>query len=243
MAKKDAKSRAEQAARMLAEQRRKQRQSTLLKISSVIAAMVVIVAICVVVGLKHGGSDKVSADAAIAGSSPYSLTIGKKSAPHKVIMYEDFLCPFCDQFELAGSAQLAQLAAVGKVYLDYRPFHLLPEDYSAQALNAFAVVLKTSGPEVAKKFHELLYRNQPSESGPFPPVSSLVDLAVQAGADESAVKDGIENNGEKAWVDAAPKAAEDAGVHSTPTILLDGKVYNQGNSEADIAANLIKAVS
>ncbi len=34
-------------------------------------------------------------------------------------------------------------------------------DYPIRATSAFAVVLEKSGPEVAKKFHDLLYENQP----------------------------------------------------------------------------------
>ena len=60
-------------------------------------------------------------------------------------------------------------------------------DYSARAAGAFAIVLDKSGPEVAKKFHDLLYENQPREAGPFPTTTSWSTLAVEAGADEADV--------------------------------------------------------
>ena len=202
--------RAAAAAKIAEEARRRQRRATMLKVTAVLVAMVAIVAVCVVVGLHKGNSGGKVDSAAVASTeaSSYSLTVGSKSAPHTVVIYEDFLCPYCDQLELASRDKLAQLAADGKVYLEYRPFRLLAPDYSGQALNAFAVVLKKSGPEVAKKFHDLLYENQPSEEGPFPKVSSLVALAVKAGADESAVKADIEDtSSEKTWTDGATKAA------------------------------------
>lgn len=244
MSKQNAQARAAATAKVAAEAKRRERRNTLLKIAAVVAAMAVIVVVGVIAGTHKGNNGKVDASAGSGGSGSYSLTVGSKSAPHKVVIYEDFLCPYCDQFELASSDQLAQLAQQGKVYLDYRPFHLLQPAYSSQALNAFAVVLKTSGPEVAKKYHDLLYRNQPSEEGPFPAMSKLVDLAVQAGADESKVKAGIEDtSSQKSWVDGATQAAEDAGVQGTPTILLDGKTYQSGSTVPQIAANLIKALS
>lgn len=247
MSKQNAQARAAAAAKIAAEAKRRERRNTLLKIAAVVAAMAVIVVVGLIAGThKSGGSDnKASQSAPAAGDSKYSLTVGDKSAPHKVIVYEDFLCPYCDQFELASSAQLAQLAAQGKVYLDYRPFHFLPEDYSLQALNAFAAVLKTSGPDVAKKFHDLLYQNQPSEEGPFPAMSKLVDLAVQAGADESKVKAAIEDtSSQKSWTDGADKIASDeAKIQGTPTVLLDGHEFQQGSTVQELATNLVKAVS
>lgn len=243
MSKQNAQARAAAATRIAAEAKRRERRNNLLKIAAVVAAMAVIVVVGVIAGTHQGNNGTVDASAGSEASS-YSLTVGEKSAPHTVVIYEDFLCPYCDQFELASSDQLGRLAQQGKVYLDYRPFHLLQPAYSSQALNAFAVVLKTSGPEVAKKFHDLLYRNQPHEEGPFPAMSKLVDLAVQAGADESKVKAGIEDtNSQKSWVDGATQAAEDAGVQGTPTILLDGKTYQNGSTVPQIAANLIKAIS
>jgi protein-disulfide isomerase len=248
MSKQKAQARAAAAAKIAAEAKRRERRNTILKIAAVVAAMAVIVVVGVIAGTHKGGgnsADKASQPAPAAGESKYSLTVGEKTAPHQVIIYEDFLCPYCDQFELASSAQLAQLAAQGKVYLDYRPFHFLPENYSQEALNAFAVVLTTSGPDVAKKFHDLLYENQPSEEGPFPAMSKLVDLAVQAGADESKVKAGIEDtSSQKSWVDGADTVGNDeAKIQGTPTIMLDGKEFQQGSTVQELAANLVKAVS
>jgi protein-disulfide isomerase len=237
--------RAAAAAKLAEEARRRERRTTLIKVSAIVVAMVAIVAVCVVIGLNKSGDDKVDNSAAnSSAASSFSLSVGDKNAPHSIVIYEDFLCPFCDQLELATRDKLAQLAADGKVYLQYRPFRLLSPDYSGEALNAFAVVLQKSGPEVAKKFHDLLYQNQPDESGPFPSVSSLVDLAVQAGADESVVRPGIEDtSSQREWTDGATKAAQAAGVQGTPTILLDGDQFEDGNTIAELAANLIKAVS
>ncbi|WGL51590.1 thioredoxin domain-containing protein [Nocardioides sp. BP30] len=237
--------RAAAAARLAEEARRRERRGVVVKVSALVLALIAIVAVCVVIGLSNGGDGKVDTDAATSSdNATYSLSVGNPSAPHTIVIYEDFLCPFCDQLELASRDKLAQLAADGKVYLQYRPFRLLSPDYSGQALNAFAVVLTTSGPDVAKRFHDLLYENQPEESGPFPKVSELVDLAVKAGAEESAVRAGIEDtSSQKAWTDGATRAAQKAHVEGTPTILLDGRQFQDGDTVPELAANLIKAVS
>ena len=84
-------------------------------------------------------------------------------------------------------------------------------------------MLDTSGPDVAKKFHDLLYANQPPRSGPFPSTDDIVALAVEAGATEADVRPGIEDMTFEGWVDAAGDAASKANVNSTPTVLVDGQ--------------------
>lgn len=235
-----ARERAERAAAALAAQKKKEQRRRLLSIGGVVVAIVVIIGVALGISLTRG-HDKVNAPV----SSSYELTLGKANAPHTVVIYEDFLCPYCDEFEHASRDDLQKLADEGKVKVEYRPFHLLPEDYSTQALNAFAVV-KGNYPhgDVAKKFHDLLYDNQPSEQGPFPKMSSLVDLAVKAGADRSKVEKAIEKtDSEKQWTAGATSEAAAAGADHTPTVLLDGKEFQQGSSMEELAANLIKQLS
>jgi len=159
------------------------------------------------------------------------------------VIYEDFLCPFCGELESRTSEKLADLAAEGKVRVEYRPFVLLSNigPYSALATAAFGTVLEQSGPEVAKAYHDLLYSEQPEESGPFPDAQDLADLAEQAGADAETVS-AVADGGDTDWADAATQAAEDVKVQSTPTILLDGEPFSDGRTVDDLAANLLEAV-
>ena len=230
--------RAARAAAALAEQQRQERRRRNLMVGGVVLALLVIVAGGYLLSRNLDTTNDVSASAA---GSDFGLTIGPADAPREVVIYEDFLCPFCGELERATRDDLAQLADDGKVRVEYRPFNLLSSisDYSERSAGAFSIVLEESGPEVAKEFHDLLYENQPSESGPFPENSDLVDLAVQAGADEAAVRDAIENEEGQQWVDDATQAAQDAGVRSTPTILLDGEVFQDGRTIDQIADNLI----
>lgn len=232
-----ARERAERAAAALAEQKKREQRRRILSIGGVIVAIVVIIGVALGVSLTRG-SDKVDAPV----SSSYALTIGPAKAPHTVVVFEDFLCPYCQAFEAASRDGLQQLADDGKVRVQYRPFHFLQPDYSLQALNAFAVV-KGAYPtgDVAKKFHDLLYENQPSEEGPFPDMDKLVDLAVKAGADKSKVEDAIkQTDSEQTWTDHATGEAQQANVQSTPTVLLDGQQFQEGNTVQQLASNLLK---
>jgi protein-disulfide isomerase len=161
-----------------------------------------------------------------------------------VVVYEDFLCPICGEFEKAGHVQLADLAKQGKVQIEYRPFVLLARagPYSERAAATWAMVLQNDGPEVAKAYHDLLFANQPSETGPFPSSQDLIDLAGQAGADVDALKASLDAGDGDAWAKGATEAAVAAGVNSTPTALLDGQLFTDFRTPDDLAANLVKAV-
>ena len=229
------------AAALRKQQEAAERRRRTLMIGGVVVALLVIVVGGYFLSRALDTTGDVNAPAA---GSKYGVTIGPKDAPHDVVIYEDFLCPFCGEFEAETHEKLATLAEDGKVRVEYRPFNLLSSlgDYSERSAGAFSIVLDKSGPEVAKKFHDLLYENQPEEKGPFPSDEDLVKWAVEAGATESDVKGPIESHAAKGWVTDATQAALDAGVRSTPTILLDGKVYQDGRSPAEIGDNLIAQV-
>jgi protein-disulfide isomerase len=234
--------RAQKAAEFRAAQKKKESRRRLLTIGGVALAMILIVGGAIAVSLWQQDKDQKKLEQAVSAPSDYGVAIGPTDAPHDVVIYEDFLCPFCGQLEKATRDDLARLAADGKVRVEYRPFDLLSRlgDYPIRATSAFALVLEKSGPDVAKKFHDLLYENQPSEEDPGAVTNDdLVKLAVEAGASESDVKEGIESLSHKSWVDEATAEAAKAGVTGTPTILLDGKVFQDGRTVEELASNLV----
>jgi len=237
-----AEARAERAAAALAEQRRRERRRTTLSIIGVVVAMAVIVAGGFLLSQRKGGGPGKEA-ASTPASGTTSVTIGPADAPHQVVIWEDFLCPFCGELEKRTSDRLAAAAADGKVQVTYRPFNLLDTDYSQESLEVFAATQRSAGDEVAKKLHDLLYAQQPEESEPdaWPSQDELIDLAVQAGADRTKVKDAVDGGDAGTWADASTRAAADAGVRSTPTVLVDGSEAS-GRTVDDIAASLLQSV-
>lgn len=240
--------RAAAAARIAEEARRRERRGLVVKVAAIVVAMLVIVGIGVAVGLgRNNGSTKV--DKTVSSSSraaKYTLTVGDASAPHTIVFYEDFLCPYCGMTERASESGLDAAAKAGKVRIEYRPFNLLSSDpYSAQALNALAAVRDIAGDDVALQFHNLLYRNQPDEPGPKDGTDDLIKLADQVvpAADRPKVADAIKQNSYASFVKGATTVAEAAGVTGTPTIELDGKPFDEGGSWPEIGQNLVEAVS
>ena len=238
-AKREARRARTERARVQAEERRRKakRKEQLTRFGLIGAVLVLVVGGWLLI--TNLGSDKPTT-APAGATSDYGLVVGDADAPRSIVIYEDFLCPFCGQLEDTVGDRLDAAVEAGDVNVEYRPLAFLERisDYSPEAANAFAVVLDESGPEVAKEFHDVLYDNQPSESGPFPDEDQLVEWAVDAGADEDAVRPGIEDMAFEGWVEAASDAAADADVDATPTVLVDGEKV-EGQSVADIAEAML----
>jgi protein-disulfide isomerase len=240
--KSSAQARAERAAAALAEQRRQERRRTFLSVTGVVVAMALIVAAGFLLSQRNSGPNDAAAETPTGSDGVATAAIGRAGAGHQLVVWEDFLCPFCGELEKQTRDGLAAAAAAGKVQVTYRPFNLLQADYSETSLEVFAATRRTAGDEVAKKLHDLLYENQPEETAAqFPTQQDLVDLAVRAGADRTKVQQDLDSGQAKAAAEASTQAAADAGVQSTPTVLLDGSEVT-GRTVDDIAAEILKRV-
>lgn len=168
----------------------------------------------------------------VAAADTYGLGVGDPDAPAKIEIFEDFLCPFCQEYEIAGRDALSEAALDGSAYIVYRPIAFLDE-YSARALNAFAVVLEQAGPEVALAFHDRLYDEQPAEGGTMPDNQWLIDQAVAVGATAADITPGIQSYEFKQWIINGADDASKRRVNATPTVFANG-VPLQGISIADL---------
>jgi protein-disulfide isomerase len=216
--------RAQRAAAIRAEQARKERNRRIALIAGIVVVLSAIVAVYAVFGT--GGKDKPAVDASlpplVAGAA--SLQMGDAKAPVKVVIYEDFLCPFCRELENSTRTFLRENADKGKVYVEYQPINLLREfAYSAKSLNAWAAVLKHASPAAALRLHDVLFDNQPYEQSS----DSVTDTQIaawvkQAGGDNADVRNAMKSQ-DDAFFAAAQKAMTDAKITSTPTVFVNGQ--------------------
>jgi protein-disulfide isomerase len=236
----------EAAAAHAAEIRRDQekaerRRRTLLVVAAL--AVVALVATLVVTYLDRTGQPATPPRGAVA---TYALPAGPDSAPVTVSVYEDFMCPFCGQFESASRKMLQKKVDDGTVQVRYHVLNFLDDasstEYSTRSANALAVVLDTSGPEVAKKYHDLLFDNQPEEGSAGLSDAKLLDLAVQAGASESRVSAGITDRVFEQWVKNGKDQASKDGVNATPTVMVDGTTLKYTTID-ELVSELEKATS
>jgi protein-disulfide isomerase len=234
---------AARAAMIRREQERKERRRRTLLIVAALAVLVVI-GTAVSVYVDRTGKPAAAPQGAVA---TYAVPAGSSSAPMTVSVYEDFMCPFCGQFEGATRARLQKAIAAGSVQVHYHVLNFLDgkstTDYSTRAANAYAAVLDDAGPKAAKTFHDLLFEHQPQEGSAGLSDKTLLGYAVQAGASRSAVSAAITGRTYEHWVDNGTSQASKDGVTSTPTVQVDGKKVTfqtidelVGKVEAAIAA-------
>lgn len=214
---------------------------------AITTGILVLLALVIATGVwvTAGGSttpDPVAARTPPAHVGDHSLVVGDADAPVKVVIYEDFLCPFCRQLETSTRDFLHQDAAKGNVQVEYRPFQLLPDDYSRRALDAWATVLRQGTPAQALRFHDLLYDEQPYEQAAHKPgVAALRALARKAGVTDPTVLDAL-GSPDATFFTASQTSAERAGVRGTPTVLVNGKPLGGGSIQG-LADRLEKAAA
>ena len=194
---------------------------------AVTAAALVVVAVVVVIVIQSSRT-ATSLDAAVPGHTADGgnvIVVGQADAPVTVDLYEDFQCPNCKTFEDQTGSTLAQLVADGTVQAHYHGMAFLDtsanDDYFTRALNAAAAVVDTAGPDAFQEFHDLLFANQPPESGTGLTDDQLVEYATQAGA--AGAEQGIRDLTYADWVKNVTDQASKDGVTGTPTVLVDGQ--------------------
>ena len=202
------------------------------------AALVVVVAVGA--SVQSGRDTTGVTTAAPAHAVDYAMPVGPASATTTVDIYEDFLCPYCGQFE-SLSGDLVERESAAGVLFRYHVISFLDASsstkYSTRAANALAVVMDTAGTTVAKTFHDELYADQPQEGSAGLSDADLVDLAVKAGADRAAVTTPIADLKYAQWVKNGTDAASRAGVNGTPTVKVDGTALPQ-QAIPDLVADL-----
>ncbi len=234
--------RAARAAEALKQREAAERRRRLLVTGSIMAVLAMIVG-GVWWAIANNAEETPSS---LSGASPeYAVTLGEEGAPTQIVVFEDFLCPFCGELERATRESSHAAVDDGRARIEYRPINLLERfgDYSMRSANAFKVVADASGVEVAQRFHDLLFDNQPSEEGPFPDDEWLVEQAVAAGAEEADVRPGIEDLSQEDWVDSATSEALDGiGIQGTPAVFIDGE-HVQGQTFQDVIDRVNEALT
>jgi len=218
---------AERAAAALRHQQAIERRRQFAIVGAVIAVLVIIGgATWLAISRGDTTGETVGGSETPANTDGYAVVVGEAAAPTTLTFYEDPQCPACAQFESQVNADVSQGISDGTVKVEYRIVSFLDRastnEFSSRAANALFVVADTAGPEVFKKFHDLLYENQPAEGGAGPDDDQLISWAVESGADEGAVRPKIEDNAFEQFVVNATDQWSKDGYNSTPTVLVNG---------------------
>lgn len=230
--------------------RKKQQQSRSLYLLSGISIVVLLVSV-IGIGVQAKRADIQGQLFANNASATDGVTVGQASAPAKVVAYEDFQCPVCNNFEQTAGAQLAKLVSDGKVQIQYHPVAFLDRssngtNYSTRAASA-AICASDISVEAFSKYHAYLYSKvdgsnvQPAEGTDGRSNTELITYfskaVPDATADQKSAFEACVNEGtHDAFVAKLTDNASKKGVNSIPTVYLNGNPIDQP------AQNLLPAI-
>ncbi|MDQ4503992.1 thioredoxin domain-containing protein [Sinomonas sp. ASV322] len=165
-----------------------------------------------------------------AANAP-GIEAAPKGQPAKVVVYVDFICPICNQFEQTYGQKLTDLRNAGQITLEYRPIAFLDRNsrtnYSSRAAAAAACVANSNPDKYADFFAEL-YKQQPAEGSDGLSDQKLKDIASGVGADISKC---VDDKTYRPWVKYTTQLALSSGVTGTPTAIVDGKQWGLADSQ------------
>lgn len=172
-----------------------------------------------------GGKLVTPANLTVTGTIP----VGKPTAPATVEIVLDYMCPACGRFEQVNGGELDRLIQAGTAMVALRPISFLDRTsqgarYSTRAANAMAAVADRD-PGKVWVFHSALYDNQPEEGTRGLSDQQIADLAIGAGVGRD-VADAFGDRVFEPWVVKTTEAAFDSGVKGTPTVKINGTVFN-----------------
>jgi protein-disulfide isomerase len=197
-----------------------------------VGAVVALVVAIVLVVVRNSSTTDEAPRTAAGVVAPGGLTedgsIAVGDGPVTVTVYFDYLCPACGAFEEANGEALDELLTADDVTVDLRPISFLDRlsagtEYSTRAANALATVVDAD-PDHVWAFHRALYAHQPREGGAGLTDQQLADIAQAVGVPDEVAATFADGRHE-AWVAERTEQAFADGVEGTPTILVDGKLF------------------
>ena len=203
-----------------------------------IGTLVAVVLIALVVfAVRPGGS---------ANTKSFDLTgqplLGQASAKVTMVVFEDFKCPNCKNFEDNTMPTVqSKYIDTGKAKLYKINFPFIGPDSTTAAEAAECVYLQ-KGDAGYNQFATYLFRAQGDEKVQWATASRLEDLASNVeGLDAAKFKTCVETAATKAQVDADTAQANKAGVSGTPSVFVNG-VLASDYSAPTVSAAIDKAL-
>jgi protein-disulfide isomerase len=173
-----------------------------------------------------------------AGLTSAGLVLGRPDAPVTIDLYEDFQCPACATW---GRTVFPSLAAnelgAGTVRIVFHDMAFLGPDSILAGRAAFAAARQD-------RFWDMwatLYANQGRENSGAFSRDRLIAMADRLGLDRVRFEADLDSAGAGAAIDGSRSDATQAGVTSTPTLLVDGQALVGLHPYTDLAAAIAAA--
>jgi len=200
---------------------------------------VIVVAAVVAVGLYlNFTSEEVTVTQAAQPETPAvdltvkddELTYGEADAPVTIVEYASLTCPHCADFHINVLPELkSEYFDTGKARLLYRDFPL-----DQLALRA-AVMVRCAAPERQKPLLDVLFKTQENWARAQEPLEAVARIGRAAGMTDETLEACFNNQQVVDGVIAERLQAEqEYQISSTPSFIIDGKVYRGGMSAEEM---------
>jgi len=191
---------------------------TLLLLGGVIVVALIVVAVIVLLNQGAGTAQPKSASV--------ELSLGAADAPVVVVEYADFQCPYCGKFALGTEQQLRKdYVDSGKVRFVYRHFAFLGNE------STWAAEASECANEQGRfwDYHDKLYQEQRGENQGAFSQDNLKRFAADLGLDTQKFNQCLDSGKYESQVRAAFDEALRLRIDSTPTILVNGQLLQDGS--------------
>ncbi|GGO51137.1 membrane protein [Streptomyces daqingensis] len=199
-------------------ERAAERRGRNLKVGAVVVALLAVAGGVGAMLAQQSGGD--------AENDAKPITVGKRDAPAKLTVYEDFRCPACGQFEQRFRKTIHGLEKQGKLRAEYHLVTIIDDNMGGSGSHAAANAAVCARDEGRfRQYHDVLFQNQPEEQDDaFADEKTLVKLAGKAGGlNSSRFRDCVADGSHEDWVKKSSASFKKSGYQSTPTVLLDGE--------------------
>ncbi|MBN6054095.1 thioredoxin domain-containing protein [Nonomuraea sp. RK-328] len=182
-------------------------------------------------GWLYAASKSQSEEAASGDQAPVtvqsdgSVVMAKAGVEKPVLdVYEDFQCPACKQLESVSGQTFKNLAAEGKAKVVYHPISIFQQEPTrGNSLRAGAAARCVADGRHWLAYHDVLYKNQPSETVEGFKTSDLVKWGKEAGVTapdfEQCVTSQKHAQAQQSYSD---KVIKEQKIDGTPTVKLNG---------------------
>jgi protein-disulfide isomerase len=220
--------RAEREAREAAERAKAQRNKRMLQLGgALVAVAAIVVAVILIAG---GGDDKKTASSDGGGPNGKSQaaqlldgipqsgsTLGKPDAPVTVTEFADLQCPFCRDYTINQFPGIvAKYVKTGKVKMVFKNYAFIGPDSLTAARAAEAAGKQNK----LWYFIDVFYNNQGDENTDYVTDAFLKKIAEGAGVDADKMLTDRQDPKIDTAIAKAQQDAQQAGVNSTPTFLV-----------------------
>ncbi|WP_373864396.1 DsbA family protein [Sporolactobacillus inulinus] len=169
--------------------------------------------------------------------------IGSSNAPVKLVVFSDYRCPYCKQFEEDVVPKLKkEYIDTGKVSLYFINDTILGPG-SVLAANASEEVYHQN-PKAFWTFHKALFAAQKNEKEEWVTKELLTDIAQKTvpSFDLKAFQSALNNKTRQNEVDKDTAMADSLGVPGTPTIFVGDQMIEDGLDDVALTAAIDQAL-